>query len=254
MLNKESPVDDPVSQYILSPSMSGTFETIGEERIKAGYAEANIPSVTVSFDYKVDRANISLVELYYRMMEFVTDKPKNSRLSIAETSCVCAAHYGIPLNIIMTGNSGKIKSPTTPEEAEAQHALWSSKLSAVSPGTIRSKTRMAKLVEMLVHKDNILFMIDPLVTSGSRNVQRAHFSDMFIPKGEKTEIKFPRSIWVKYIDIAGITYKTKLSGAQSMCTIRCVNIAMKQDIVNHSINGGIHEYYTDSSNINVIAA
>lgn len=230
LLNKDSPVDESLILYILSPSMSGVFKSISDENIRSGFAETDIPTVTLSFDYKVEKANVSLIDLYDKMLAYTLEKSKNSEKSVAEIACVCSAHYGIPLNIIMTGDSRKISNPTSMEEAEQMHSIWFNKLMQISTGTISARTKIAKMVETLVQYDDILFMINPGVTSKSSDTLKAYLSDSLTLKGKKTEVKCPRSVWVAYKDITGNQQKTRLSGAQAMCTTRCLNIALKYDI------------------------
>ena len=242
LLDKDSPVDAPIVEYITSVSMSNTFEPSVEEHVKDGYIESNIPGVTTTLDYVVKRANVSLVNLYHSMMEITLEKSRNSKKNPAESACVCAAHYGIPINVILTGDSKRIKTPPTFEEVNNLQSQWRSRLQPLSSGTIQYQTKMGKLIEKLSQFNDIIFMIDPKITSGSDEILSTSMSDTLTPPGKRIDIDFPRSIWVSYKDISGWYHKTKLSGFQSMCTIRCVTIATKAEIVNRESSGGIVDY------------
>lgn len=243
LLTKEHPPDEYLAKYMTAPELSGKFKTITDKDIENGFVEVDVPSVSVSLEYIVETTNVSLIDIYHKMLGYVESEVMFTKLKRpTEAICICGMHYAIPLNIVMLPDSKKdFNSRLSKEDEQKLYTQWTSALAPLTFNSISAKTKMMKLVETLVHKHYLTFMINPIATGGSKDILTARASDLLSTKGDKIDIRFPRSIWVIYKDITGAQHKTTLSGVQSMCMVRCINVAVKDDIVDPFGKGGILE-------------
>ena len=178
--------DASITDWIIT---GDPFEPLTPESIHNGY-------ITITMDRSGTRKNVSLSMLYERMNSTAHEKYR----------CLCAAHMGIPLNVILFTSVGK-------------------RLQALRANP-----------ELPPAPNDFVIMTEPQPTVGSKaivstgpmksNIQPTQF-----------RVNHPDRVVVSFLTATGHKDKREFHGDDSACVVRCIELAWKEPIVDPVLGG-----------------
>jgi len=239
ILDKTSQIDTSVIEFINDPAASGIFRPIPRSNIMDGYASVKVPSVTFGLKHNMMEHNVSLADLYLEMLQRVK---KTTPYYGEFKTCLCASYYGLPINVMLLADTERISRGTLKGDdlLSFKNKLVSDAKKITSEENFK-RLRQSALLKLIMEYEELIFMIDPVVRSGSKVVRNANLKDVLCIK-ESVTVIFPKTVVVDYTNIFGDPYTTKLVDVSAMCFARCKQIAHKQDLFGKSINKNNEDY------------
>src|SRR6056297_946275 len=187
-----NPVSDPSDVIRLKNITTNPFSKITKKDLEFGYKE-----VKVQYKYNV---NISFSVVHDELKADSKEKT---------LSCLCAAHIGIPLNIIYIHGNGILDEPT------------------MTLGT--KELRLSPRIKNTNLYYNSTIFGDPKMPMSKKTG---------IPPDEGFQITYPKSIAYRYLTVDGFKSKEAYS-MHSACIVFCCELATKETLVGPPTKGGI---------------
>jgi len=165
------------------------FEPVTPAHLKEGY-------ITVTMDHSGTRKNVSLPMLYNLM----------NATAYGKYRCLCAAHMGIPLNMILFTPIG-----------ERLRAIQNRQDTPLLP-------------------NDFVFMIEPQPTIGSNAIVSTGPMTSNI-ESVPFRVNHPTRVVVSFLTNTGHKDKREMHGDDAACVVRCIELAWKEPVVDPLMEG-----------------
>ncbi len=201
---------------LIDPKKDASDAQIADQIIRGGAFRELTPQVVKQGYTSVRESNISLDMLRSKLIDVGRRYP-----------CLCAAHMGVPLNVI-------VFSPKSPRNEPGD---WGKGKGERGKGTrergIEEKEKGERGIEEKEkgEKGDPLFMVEPSPTGATGRAVTSGKMQSNLDPGNPFQVVHPSRMTVKYLTMSGLVDRTELRGDNAACAVWCIELAWKEQLV-----------------------